>query len=81
MQASTRRDQAAEIVARVLRLEVSEVGPDGRMDVTPKWDSLAQLSILTAIEQECGVSIEPEDAVELTSVPALAEFLEKVSPQ
>lgn len=77
----TRRDQVVEMVARVLRISPAEVGREGEMNMTPKWDSLAQLNILTVIEQECGVTIEPETAVELTSVPALAAFLDAVSPQ
>jgi acyl carrier protein len=79
MQPSARRDYVAALIARVLRLDVALVGHDGGMNLTSKWDSMAQLTILVAIEQECGVVIEPEAAVELTSVAAIAEFLDKAS--
>jgi acyl carrier protein len=78
---SSRLDQLINMVARVLRISPAEIGPDGQMNVTPKWDSLAQLNILVVIEQECGLTIEPEEAVELTSIRALAAFLDRAAPR
>ena len=39
------------------------------------WDSLKQLEVLGAIEQEFSVTIDPEQALDLTSLPALVAFL------
>jgi acyl carrier protein len=71
------RGRVIDLVAKVLQAPAQTVGPDGRIDVTPNWSSLTQLGILTLIEQEFGVTIEPEDAVDLTSVSALTAFLDK----
>jgi acyl carrier protein len=71
------RDRVIDLVAKVLQVPAQSLGPDSRIDVTPNWSSLTQLGILTLIEQEFGVTIEPEDAVDLTSVSALTAFLDK----
>jgi acyl carrier protein len=69
-------ERVIDLVAKVLQVSAHSLSPESRIDVTPNWSSLTQLGILTLIEQEFGVTIEPEDAVELTSVSALAAFLD-----
>jgi acyl carrier protein len=39
------------------------------------WDSMNHLHLVVALEAEFGVSFEPEQAVELTSVRAIAQAL------
>jgi acyl carrier protein len=71
------RDRVIDLVAKALQVPPQSLGPDSGIDVTSNWSSLTQLGILTLIEQEFGVTIEPEDAVDLTSVSALTAFLDK----
>lgn len=41
------------------------------------WDSLANATLLTVVEQEFGVEIPPDDLDELVSFEAIAEYLER----
>jgi len=44
-------------------------------DTIDAWDSMNHLHLVVALEAEFGVSFEPEQAVELTSVRAIAAAL------
>lgn len=56
-------------------LEIPSVSPTLSMDTTPEWDSLRHVQLLYAIEEAFSVRIEPEDALRLTSLAAIAAFL------
>jgi len=62
-------------LAQVLDLPVDRVRPDTDQQSVPGWDSLHHVHLISAIESEFGVSIDPEDWLELTSVPAIVACL------
>ena len=41
------------------------------------WDSLMQLNLITAIEQEFGISITDDDAVDMSSFSSTLHILEE----
>ena len=47
------------------------------MGVTPNWDSLVQLDILASIEREFGILIEPDEAIELTTLASLIRRVDR----
>ena len=65
------------IIAKIIRANPDQLSPTSAMGETEHWDSLAQLSILSALEQEFGIEIEPEAAVDLTSVETICSFIAK----
>jgi acyl carrier protein len=48
-----------------------------RQIATPAWDSLAHVSLVTAIESEFGVSLDAADQLRMTSYAATAALLEE----
>ena len=61
---------------------VFELSPDvdvtqARQMNTPKWDSLATVSLTAAIESEFGINIGIEEALRLSSYQATLLFLEE----
>jgi acyl carrier protein len=44
------------------------------------WDSMAHISLITAIESEFGVEIDPNDALELTSFHSMAVYVQTRVP-
>jgi acyl carrier protein len=64
------------IVSDVLDIDAASVSPDSAQGDIPEWDSLAQLRIVTALEQEFGVKPTMREIPELNSVPAIARFLD-----
>lgn len=43
----------------------------------PKWDSLAHVTLMAAVESEFGIEIDIADSLELTSFEALQVYLEE----
>ncbi len=64
-----------ELVAAVLDLEPSEVSLDSSRENTEKWDSLAQLSILSAVEDTYGVMLSTEQMMQVDSIRAIRALL------
>jgi acyl carrier protein len=73
----TTRDRVSRIVASLLRLPLAELGREACLGRTPRWDSLAQLDILAACEEEFNLIIEPEQAVDLITLEALSTYVEQ----
>ena len=65
------------IVAAAARLAPADLGPDAALGVTPNWDSLVQLDILASIEREFGILIEPDEAIELTTLASLIRRVDR----
>ena len=47
-------------------------------DTIPTWDSVHHLHLIVALEAEFGVTFDPEQAVELTTVSALEAALSEL---
>lgn len=62
-------------LAQVLDLPADRIRPDTDQPSVPGWDSLHHVHLISALEAEFGVSIDPEDWLELTSVPAIVACL------
>ena len=45
------------------------------IDTVDGWDSMAHVGLILALQKEFGVSISPVDALELTDVAAIKQFL------
>ena len=70
-------DKTRELVAKILRTTADKLTATSALGDVEHWDSLAQLMILSALEQEFSLSIEPEMAVDLNTVGKICEFVEK----
>lgn len=64
------------IVADVLDIDASKVSEHAAQHDIAEWDSLAQLRIITALEQAFGVRPTMREIPELNSIPAIARYLE-----
>jgi len=56
-----------KLMATMLNVDVSTIGPDSSMDNVPSWDSLRHMNIVLALEEEFKVTIPDEDAGNITS--------------
>lgn len=64
------------IVSDVLEIDPERVHEGSRQVDLAEWDSLAQLRLVTALEQEFGVRPTMREIAELTSIPAIARYLD-----
>ena len=69
------------IVSDVLDVDTGSIAPDSAQGDIPEWDSLAQLRIVTALEQEFGVKPTMREIPELNSIPAITRYLGTATAQ
>ncbi|MGA8729419.1 MAG: acyl carrier protein [Terracidiphilus sp.] len=65
----------AALIASVLGLPEGAVSADASMEDVPKWDSLAQLNICLAFQEQFGADLDMETIANATSVAKLATLL------
>ena len=66
-----------QAIAATLKVPTAKVMPSTRSEDLPAWDSLGQVNLIMALEQEFGVYVEVEDFGNLNSVPAILDYLRK----
>ncbi len=67
------------ITPKTLRVEPEVITPTLTIEDIPEWDSMGNMSIIAAIEENLGIEFPIEDLFDLTSVEALVEEIDKIS--
>ena len=65
-----------EVIAAVLGLEPEAVGAYGSAGSIDGWDSMRQINIIFALEDEFGVHFSDDEVAGLSSVRALCDAVE-----
>ena len=65
-----------EIVAKVCDTDVANVTMESTIGDFPSWDSMGHLTILQQVEEECEVSFEPEEMMDLEDVSDIVKAVE-----
>ncbi|MDQ3363868.1 MAG: acyl carrier protein [Myxococcota bacterium] len=63
------------VIAATFGVPAAELSDTSSSESIDSWDSMNHLHLIVALEGEFGVSFEPEQAVELTSVRAIERAL------
>lgn len=63
------------LIADVLGVPAESVTDDVSADTTPEWTSLAHINLVLALEAEYGISLTPEDALDMLSVKLIRMIL------
>lgn len=66
-----------EVMAAVLDVDPSTIGEDASMDSIESWNSLRQMSLVLALEEEFGVCFPDEDAANATTFKLLSLVLQE----
>lgn len=69
-----------EIIARTLGVPAGTVNADSSPDTIVQWDSLKQINLVLALEQEFGLSFSEEQIVEMLSAGIIVEILKQSLP-
>lgn len=64
-----------ELLSEALEVDASEISMDMEYKSHSKWDSLAALSLITAIEDEVGLVLSDSDLRKLTTVQNLYDYI------
>ena len=70
--------QVFSIIAEALNVEMTMLTDDLTIGGIPEWDSVGNLTIISAIEEKMEVEFPLDDLFELTSISALVEEVEKL---
>ena len=70
-------EKLQQTIGATLKLPPAKITATTRDQDLPAWDSLGQVNLIMALEQEFGVQVEIEEFGELNSVPAILVYLGK----
>jgi acyl carrier protein len=74
-------ERLAALLADVCGAPISSLGPEAAPGVTPGWDSVTNLSFITAIEDELGVAITTPESMAIKSLGDVVRLVAaKVEP-
>ena len=62
----------SEIFYEVFQCSVDE---SDSIETIALWDSMGHMELMAVIEIKCGIRIEPEEIINLTSVSAIKKYL------
>lgn len=66
-----------EVVAKVFKVDVSEVTDLSSKETLAEWDSMRHLSLVMSLEERFKVSLSIADAMEMTSVQHIKRILKE----
>ena len=64
-----------EVVAKVFKVDVSEITDLSSRETLEQWDSMGHLSLVMSLEERFNVSLSIADAMEMTSVQHIKRIL------
>lgn len=64
-----------QIFVDIFQMERSQVNDETSVDTVEKWDSLAHLNLVLALEETFGVTFTEEQSVEILNYPLIKTIL------
>lgn len=77
MNEATTTDRVVLAFAQVLGIPAEQITDDLRYASIPQWDSIAHMSVISALEEQFGVMIDMDDVIDMNSVGKAREILGK----
>ena len=72
------KDQVIQIIAEALGVVPEQVTMELAIGDIPQWSSMAQMRVISTLEQRLEIEIPIEDLFDLTNVQALVDEVEKI---
>ena len=69
------------IIAKTFNIDRIAVDENTGMDNVPEWDSLNHLRLVMSIEDEFGISLDPEDIVRLQDFQSALAIINKYTSE
>ncbi len=69
------QNEIIQFVSEITGTPASDLMASSSVETVDTWDSVAHINIILSVEAKYGITINPEDAIELTSVGALENFV------
>ncbi|MHB9026490.1 MAG: acyl carrier protein [Armatimonadota bacterium] len=71
-------ERIKRIMSAVLRIDDDAIGPDTRAENTASWDSLGQMNLAVALEQEFDIEIPVDDIMALKSYSVVVACVQRL---
>ena len=68
-------DQVQHVIATTLKVTPDKISRETSDKDLASWDSIAHVNLIMGLEQTFDVLLEVEEFAQLTSVPAILEYL------
>lgn len=68
-------DKVQDTIATTLNVPGKRIREQTAADDLEEWDSLGQINLMMTLEQTFDISLDVEDFQNLSSVPAIVEYL------
>jgi len=69
------KEKIKEIMAAVFEMNAADIKDSADSTTIPNWDSLNQMNLIVALEDEFNVRFEDDEIVELTSFESIENYL------
>ena len=70
-------DKLKAVVAAMLDVDVSAVGPATSTDTVEQWDSIRHMNLVIALEDAFGITIPDDEVASMTSYPIVKAIVEE----
>ena len=71
-------NKVQEVIAETLHIPLESVSDDLGIGSIPEWDSMGNMAVIAALEEQLGIEFPIEDLFDLNSVSAIIEEIEKI---
>lgn len=62
------QDRVRRIISEVFGISVDQINDESSPDTIESWDSEGHINLILSLEAEFGISLSPEDAMEMLSI-------------
>lgn len=70
--------QIKEVLSAVIDVPLGEINDDASIDDLEAWDSLAQMNLVIALEEEFEITIPDEEVGTMLSLPLILSLLNEI---
>jgi len=70
-------DKLKAVVAAMLDVDPSTVGPTTSTDTVEQWDSVRHMNLVIALEEAFGITIPDDEVASMTSYPIVRAIVEE----
>jgi len=71
------RSKCLDIFSRIMEVSPSLINDETNPENLDQWDSLTHVQMISELEKEFSIEIDPEEGIELESFKMVVEFLKK----
>ncbi len=75
------RARLCRVMAQVLDVPESSLGPQSSPDDIPSWDSMAHVLLVVEIEREFQVAIPVEQTLEMVNIRSIVSILQELGAE